>query len=1328
MQHHLAVIYEDLFEIIHGVIRIFTRSDGRLRKTSMLIGDLIWRPFDSRFGDLILHMREHRASIFEDLTIWISNILLKEKARLAAEQLAQSIERDLNRVERSEAAKERRYAQMERQLEEEKRRQSSENQGRIVAELAEIRNYLRGRAQDRVERMNSRIQHWLAAPSFQDAYKRAIQTRQEGTMSWIQQDPLFGRWVSQEPNLRTDGYRSNVLWIHGNPGSGKSILAGTIVEILQTLPSHITHGYANNQGLAPTRPSSRPEVYYFFFQFHDPAHNHAIQAYRAILCQAIWKRRQDESLLDQFSFIMDEESQGQQISFESALLDLLRFCLPENSILLFDGIDECEDDTPFVASVLKLCQSLPSIKVSFLSRINVQGLRQAIPVDRQLYLQRAMNVNDLRAFLSHEMNSLFNDGFLPRGTTLGDLERLTARLIHGADGMFLWARLMINYLRSPFFITASERLDAIMEINLPEGLEKMYYRIFSLIYESGQRGRELAVRVLAWTSYSPTPMSSSQIRQALVAEGFSRPTTVSGRITEFEDAAVLACAGLVERHYLETTVPCDSNGACVMKLIHQSAKEMIDMLWGQSASPYHELSRHGPTNADLYISVCCLRQILDHTPAQPRSIKEHGFEKALGYTDERCLFTDYAATHWLLLLNRGFLDIHKLLLSWNTYDHRDVSPFKQPITGLIATITEFLSKPILVSTWLEIFYEAEGYRLATGYEHPQIAGMYKFAEVLTERQRDGSIAQTQIYDLLEFSQDLEHIVGVWGDQLKNNPRLIWDEVTGFTPSRFFFSPMSTRVTIQDPQPPRTSTVNPRSVALISHTTNDGRKATLSIWAPYRLQNLSFLHVGFSNAGSLEEMCNGWVFVYEIWRITPVARRETRIEGRIDSIDMSTPIKRYMAQTVKDFGDEIELPLAIAPDVASFAILRRLHTVHPKAVGNDPGHSSQLLPFKLKNEPDFVWIRGELPPTIYSYSLRFAPCGKYLVLSETRANRHRDALFWYKLNAENKLTVGTAGVLMMGSIHRYQLDFHPRLAIAAVAFSHGAIYLWRWRKSDIDVSMTQQSLSRYSDPDLHGLVVIHSDPKTTSHGVRSISFSSCGSFIVIETGKDMNPEVFPIPYHLLLDEWSCVPLDLNYSGEGTIPLIDRPIGSSMTSVDRERQLSGRNREPGRANGRWNVSTLGHSNVTSIVRSGNDIQLTRRTEKDQAAVRLVSVPGRLDSAKATLLPLSGEVPSVRISIDRESRRNYPLVRIGGELDHVPPSVIERDPRFITVPRSLQGITQTLPDRSADNFRRIDYPASSAEISGTTSMRESHVTEPIEKVDGLDGIGWENSDPPK
>ena len=64
----------------------------------------------------------------------------------------------------------------------------------------------------------------------------------------------------------------------------------------------------------------------------------------------------------------------------------------------------------------------------------------------------------------------------------------------GADGMFLWARLMMTCLSSTAF-TSTQWVDIIMEVTLLEGLEKMYDRIVEVISKGNQTEIKLAAIV-----------------------------------------------------------------------------------------------------------------------------------------------------------------------------------------------------------------------------------------------------------------------------------------------------------------------------------------------------------------------------------------------------------------------------------------------------------------------------------------------------------------------------------------------------------------------------------------------------------------------------------------------------------------------------------------------------------------------------------------------------------------------------------------------------------------------------------------------------------------
>jgi hypothetical protein len=88
--------------------------------------------------------------------------------------------------------------------------------------------------------------------------------RVPGTGDWIRNEELFMSWMDQE---------NPVLWISGNPGSGKSYLSGNIIAYLQEQhPQGVQH-------------PSRISIGYFFFKDSDPQTRSFHQALRDLAYQ-----------------------------------------------------------------------------------------------------------------------------------------------------------------------------------------------------------------------------------------------------------------------------------------------------------------------------------------------------------------------------------------------------------------------------------------------------------------------------------------------------------------------------------------------------------------------------------------------------------------------------------------------------------------------------------------------------------------------------------------------------------------------------------------------------------------------------------------------------------------------------------------------------------------------------------------------------------------------------------------------------------------------------------------------------------------------------------
>ncbi len=90
----------------------------------------------------------------------------------------------------------------------------------------------------------------------------------EGTCSWILTDPTYKEW------LRND--QSRILWIHGDPGKGKTMLA--ISQIIE-----LTDRIERSTVASATLP-------YFFCDNKDDRRNNAVVVLRGLLYQLLCQR------------------------------------------------------------------------------------------------------------------------------------------------------------------------------------------------------------------------------------------------------------------------------------------------------------------------------------------------------------------------------------------------------------------------------------------------------------------------------------------------------------------------------------------------------------------------------------------------------------------------------------------------------------------------------------------------------------------------------------------------------------------------------------------------------------------------------------------------------------------------------------------------------------------------------------------------------------------------------------------------------------------------------------------------------------------------------
>ncbi|KAH9049248.1 hypothetical protein EDB83DRAFT_1404755 [Lactarius deliciosus] len=93
------------------------------------------------------------------------------------------------------------------------------NVGEIKGSLDEIKDGVNEIKWDQIEQ---HIRNWFASPDPSTNYNIACDIHQDGTAAWLFEDGIFKEWELV----------GSLLWIHGKPGSGKSILSFVISPVL----------------------------------------------------------------------------------------------------------------------------------------------------------------------------------------------------------------------------------------------------------------------------------------------------------------------------------------------------------------------------------------------------------------------------------------------------------------------------------------------------------------------------------------------------------------------------------------------------------------------------------------------------------------------------------------------------------------------------------------------------------------------------------------------------------------------------------------------------------------------------------------------------------------------------------------------------------------------------------------------------------------------------------------------------------------------------------------------------------------------------------------
>ncbi|KAH9178021.1 hypothetical protein EDB89DRAFT_2239740 [Lactarius sanguifluus] len=395
------------------------------------------------------------------------------------------------------------------------------------------------------------LQKWLSSPDPSINYNIACSAHQMGTTAWLTRGDVFKDW-------RASGC---LLWVHGKPGSGKSILSRAQAILLSS--SVIIRDIEDicNAGFA--------SMAYFYFDFKDTAKQDSRALLSSLLIQLT---HQSDVYCDILHALYSTHRRGSVQPNDDALTQCLKtmlVALGKTPIyLILDAVDECLNTSGMPSpreKVLILIKELVELKLSNLHlcitsrpEIDIHNALEPLAA-HQISLHDESGQN---ADIANYVSSVVHSDSRMRRWRAEERDLVVGTLSAKADGMFRWVFCQLEILRHCFPASVLNILE-----QLPESLDETYERI---LREINRANREHAYRLLQCLTVAVRPLRVDELAEVLAIDFNARggpKLNADWRWEDNEEAVLSACSSLV-------AVVMDG-GSRVVQFSHFSVKEFL---------------------------------------------------------------------------------------------------------------------------------------------------------------------------------------------------------------------------------------------------------------------------------------------------------------------------------------------------------------------------------------------------------------------------------------------------------------------------------------------------------------------------------------------------------------------------------------------------------------------------------------------------------------------------------------------------------------------------------------------------------------------------------
>lgn len=346
-----------------------------------------------------------------------------------------------------------------------------------------------------------------------------------------------------------DSDDSQVLWVKGDPGKGKTmLLCGIIDELCPTTK------------LAD--PQAKSLLSFFFCQATDPKLSNAYAVLRGLIYILVKQQPLFVSHVQERFRDTGEPHFGDGDAWAALcniFLDMLRDSSMGKIYLVVDALDECvQDQGKLLQFILQETKNIPRVKWIISSRNHVQQRKRLVESQSILSLELQENAEAvsvaIRAYISNRLAELES---LEDNDTL--LEHVQWTLEKKAEGTFLWVALVVQELQGLDSWDVKQAVD-----DVPTGLDDIYERMIDHINTLAAQSREYCQLVLSAATLAYRPL---QLLELGVVSGL--PGEIAGNAKNLMT--------IIKRSGSFLTV----RDECIY-FVHQSARDYLIGKGGQS--------------------------------------------------------------------------------------------------------------------------------------------------------------------------------------------------------------------------------------------------------------------------------------------------------------------------------------------------------------------------------------------------------------------------------------------------------------------------------------------------------------------------------------------------------------------------------------------------------------------------------------------------------------------------------------------------------------------------------------------------------------------------